>query len=337
LDEAAREKPNEQQERFAVGMIGFVLEHDSKFRAHFLEKVCGLRDLPQTNGWEILVEPAHWGDLVLKHRASNSFVVAEFKIRAKLEEHQNPSMPRFFLPGRNGACDGYGWEIAQFASRENWRQLRYVTVEKKASWEKVRKKQNDLECVHAEWKQFLREDESTESKLEADVYNCLSRFGVAIFVARIMKDKKLANEATQPLAVLIGVLAKFGVKFRPKLLNNVNPEALGFEIHSEEFPEIARNVEAEVSPAGWFGYASDAEFGGPRLSVWLACYNKNTMRMKPAARARIKRAIQDSGLEKTEMGDDGSSVQVLCKAEDSPGDLEWFTKVLTALNEKRLK
>lgn len=66
---------------------------------------------------------------------------------------------------------------------------------------------------------------SKESTLEADVYNCLTRFGVTIFVARIMKDKKLANKATQPLAVLIGVLAKFGIKFRPKLLNNVNPEA----------------------------------------------------------------------------------------------------------------
>ena len=180
----------------------------------------------------------------------------------------------------------------------------------------------------------MREDESTESKLEADVYNCLSRFGVAIFVARIMKDKKLANEATQPLAVLIGVLAKFGVKFRPKLLNNVNPEALGFEIHSEEFPEIARNVEAEVSPAGWFGYASDAEFGGPRLSVWLACYNKNTMRMKPAARARIKRALQKLRFEERQFRDEDGSVNVFCKADDSPGDLEWFTKVLTALNEK---
>src|SRR6184192_2639719 len=132
LDEAAREQRMDQQERFAVGMIGFALEHDSKFVAHFLERICGLKDLPGTNGWKILVEPEDWGDLLLKHTDSSSLVVVEFKIGANLEEHQNPSTERFFLPARNGEGAGYGWCIAQFASRENWRQLRYVTVEKRA-------------------------------------------------------------------------------------------------------------------------------------------------------------------------------------------------------------
>src|SRR5206468_12559718 len=117
------------------------------------------------------------------------------------------------------------------------------------------------------------------------------------------------------------------------LLNNVNSEALGFEIHSKDFPNIAKNIEAEEHPAGWFGYESDVQFGGPRLSIWFSCYDKNTRQTKPAARDRIKRAIQESGLEKTEIGDDGSSVQVFCKPEDTIGDLEWFTKVLGALNE----
>ena len=225
IDDELREKRNKQQERFAVGMIGFTLGHDDKFKAHFLESVCGLKDVPRAGCWEVLVEPESWGDLVLKHRDSSSLVVVEFKIGANLEEHQNPSTERFFLATRTGERAGYGWEIAQFAAREKWRQLRYVTVENKASWSRVRKGVHNLECVHAEWRQFLREDVSKESTLEADVYNCLTRFEVTIFVARIMKDKKLANEATQPLAVLIGVLAKFGIKFRPKLLNNVNPEA----------------------------------------------------------------------------------------------------------------
>jgi hypothetical protein len=324
-----------QQERFAVGMIGFALEHDDKFKAHFLESVCGLKDLPRAGCWEVLVEPESWGDLVLKHRDSSSLVVVEFKIGANLEEHQNPSTERFFLPPRTGERAGYGWEIAQFAARENWRRLRYVTVEKKASWSNVRREDHNLECVHSEWKQFLREDVSTESKLETDVYNCLSRFEVTIFIARIMKDKKLAKEATQPLAILIGVLATFDVEFRTKLLSG-NSEGLGIEIDSKDFPNFAKNIEAEAHPAEWFGYESYAPLG-PRLSVWLSCYDKNTGRIKPAARDRIKRALQKFGFEERQFRDEEGSLNVFCKADDSPGDLEWFTKVLTAVGRIRLK
>ena len=316
-------------------MIGFALEHDSKFRAHFLERVCGLNDLPRTNGWEILVEPENWGDLVLKHRASGSFVVVEFKIGADLEQHQNPSMQRFFAPARNAERSGYGWEIRQTASRDKWVHLRYVTVENSASWDKVGKATSNLVCLPREWRQFLRGDVSEESHIETNVYDCLARFGVTTFVSRRMKEMKLAAQATQLLAILFGVLDKFGVKFRSKLLNIVNSEGLGFEIHSKDFPNIAKNVEAEAHPAGWFGYESYGPLGS-RLSVWFSCYDKNTGRIKPAARDRIKRALQKFGFEGRQFRDEDGSLNVFCKAEASPGDLEWFTKVLAALNEKRL-
>jgi hypothetical protein len=152
LEEGARKKLVEQQERFAVGMIGFALERDSKFRAHFLGRVCGLKDLPGTSSWEILVEPENWGDLVLKHRATSSLLVAEFKIGANLEEHQNPSADHFYLPARNGKKAGYGWEIAQFAKQEKWLHLKYVTVENSASWKKARKVTPDFRCVPGEWR-----------------------------------------------------------------------------------------------------------------------------------------------------------------------------------------
>jgi len=72
MNEAARSQLMVQQERFAVGMIGFAIEHDDKFRAHFLERICDLADLSRTDGWEVLVEPENWGDLVLKHPVSRS-------------------------------------------------------------------------------------------------------------------------------------------------------------------------------------------------------------------------------------------------------------------------
>ncbi len=45
IDDEVREKRMKQQERFAVGMIGFALEHDDKFKAHFLESVCGIKGI----------------------------------------------------------------------------------------------------------------------------------------------------------------------------------------------------------------------------------------------------------------------------------------------------
>ena len=326
----------DQQERFAVGMIGFALGHDVEFRAHFLEKVCGFRDLSRVSDWEILVEPEDWGDLVLKHIASKSFIVTEFKIGANLEGHQNPSEPLFALPSRDGQRAGYGWEINQIAARENWIRLKYLTVEKKASWSKARKENNNLNCVPVEWREFLRADVSQESKLETELYDCLSNFGVSVFVSRTrrMKEMKLANPATQPLAILIGVLGKFGVSFRNKLLNDVNTEAFGFNIDPKDFPNIARIVEPDIkNSAGWFGYESNAP-QGPRLSVWFYCYiDAGIKSIKPVAKARIEDALRKVGFKDSEFRNDGSSINVFCKAEDSTGDMDWFTKVLTALNK----
>src|SRR5256885_16925865 len=107
MHEAARKQLMEQRERFAVGMIGFSVEHDAEFRARFLERVCGLKDQSRTEGWEVFIEPENWGDLILEHPASRLFLVIEFKIGANLEERQNPSMPRFFTRAKNGERAGY--------------------------------------------------------------------------------------------------------------------------------------------------------------------------------------------------------------------------------------
>ena len=329
LNDLERKHRMEQQERFAVGMIGFAVKHDVHFKAHFLDKVCGLMNLSNAEDWEVSVEPENWGDLILKHRPSGTFVVAEFKITAELAEHQNPASPLFDEPAANGQCAGYGWEIARVAKRDGWMQLRYVTLEKKASWPKCRSENRGLMCLAAEWRQFLRTDVSQESSLEADLYDCLSRFGLSIFTSRRMRQMKLANHATEPLPLLAGVLAKFGVDFKAKLLDvGSSAEALGVNIVAKDFPNIARVVEPDEDSAGWFGYESDPP--GPRLSVWFYCYSSTGI--KVGAQQRIQAALRKAGFQNEEFGDDGWSVWVRCMAGDSTGDAEWFTKVLSALN-----
>ena len=96
------------------------------------------------------------------------------------------------------------------------------------------------------------------------------------------------------------------------------------------FPRISRLVSPPGKIAGGFGYESNQPIGS-RLSVWLYCFGANG-RIKPAAQKQIKSALANSGFNKNQIKDDGASIQVFCKAEQSPGDMEWFTKVLTALN-----
>jgi hypothetical protein len=320
----------EQQERFAVGMIGLALSLDREFRAHFLHNICELKDWAAADGWEVLVEPGNWGDLVLEHRVSSSLVVAEFKIDSRLNEHQNPSKRQFTLPPRAGRCAGYGWEIVKNAQREKWTNLRYLTVEKRASWSRIREEHCDLRCIHGEWRQFLRKDVSEESRLETEVYDCLAQFGVPVFTWRRMRHMKLAAHATEPLALLIGVLARFGADFRPKLLDVGQTGAdLGVNIPVKDFPNIARVVEPDGDIAGWFGYQSNPP--GPRLSVEFYCYSPAGIKAGP--RDRIQAALRKAGFQEDEFGDNGYCVVVSRKAEDSAGDAEWFTGVLNALNQ----
>src|SRR5216683_1340523 len=105
MDQESREKHQKQRERFAVGMIAFTMCQDPNFRKHFLERVCRFPpELAGADGWDILVEP-----------------------------HQDPAHEHFNLQAPNGGCAGYGWEIERLP---NWADVRYVTIQNVASWEK---------------------------------------------------------------------------------------------------------------------------------------------------------------------------------------------------------
>ena len=86
-DTQSPQRRQQQKERVAVAMLGFVLKHQTDFRAAFLRAMCG--DEPQESSkWTIELEVAGCGDLAV---SSKSFVaVFELKIDAPLEPHQSP-------------------------------------------------------------------------------------------------------------------------------------------------------------------------------------------------------------------------------------------------------
>jgi hypothetical protein len=316
----------EQHERFAVAMIGLVLDHDEKFRAHFLDRLCGLGNQPDPSGWEVYVEPHNWGDLVLIHRTSLRLVVVEFKIDSPLKDHQNPENPEFSQPADRNTENiaGYGLDIPGFAKREGLTNHRYVTVQKEASWRRVNQT-TALACNAKEWKELLRPDVSRESGLEACLYDSLSRLGVYSFVGRNMNRKKLAAAATEPLALLIGVLQALGVdKFNPKNVN-ASAEWLGVDITRKDLRGLNDLVQPEGNMVGWFGY--EAESTGPRLSVWLYS-TASTVRQVEKRLNAAKRLPGVGGEVKRDVGN--PYVFISLAGTESNDDKEWFQSVLRA-------
>src|SRR5262245_59841 len=105
-DEAADENERKEAERFAVAAIAFAAKHDPSFRRQFWERVSRVKgDPPLCKSPEILVEPAHWADLLIINptKAGRYIYVVECKIGASLGDAQNPGKRAF------GGRRGYGF------------------------------------------------------------------------------------------------------------------------------------------------------------------------------------------------------------------------------------
>jgi hypothetical protein len=318
----------EQKERFAVAMIGLVLQHDASFREHFLKNICGMESDSTDDSWDIAVEPANWGDLVMEQRGGGrprQLLVVEFKIEAELAAHQTPGLAEFVQPGVD-QCEGYGRAISRYANEKNWPLVKYVTVQK-AEKKKHTRPLNDpatsrppIECFESNWNAFVRPE---ESKLEGDLYDCLAGFNLPIFTSRKMKKTTLAAAATKPFALLKSVLAMVEVSCESDLLE-MGQESFGLNLRSEDFPVLANKTASNRPIFGWFGYESDQS--DPRLSVWLYSHEPdNTLAFCAGV---------DGGNEKTKHRHDGKCVNIYLSGEDSTGDLEWFVAVLMQLKDK---
>ncbi len=113
-DAVDKQQRHEERERFAVTAIAFCITHDQQFRNHFVNVIGETQHIAVTR---IEVEPKHWGDLVVV--GDNVVIVLEFKLKALLAEHQDPTRSRF-------ETSGYGAEIAEEYGGKY--QLRYVVV-----------------------------------------------------------------------------------------------------------------------------------------------------------------------------------------------------------------
>ena len=318
------EAKQRQNERFASAMIGFALEHDPVFRKHFLIKLCELPPgVKEDDRWKIWVEPKNWGDLVLCH--PKLILIVELKIKAELDHHQNPEQHEFSSETNGDSCSGYGYEIVQFARSRGVQDAIYVTIEESSSWKSCYRQIKGLECKSKVWNDLVRDDPSKETDLERDVYDTLAALGVGIFIARKMKNEKLASCGTKPFAVLKGVLAQLDLKYdKRRLLDDNIDNSFGFNLRPEDMPQFNDafcNLPEPDALIGWFGYEAEP----PRMSVWL--YH--------CSARKHRQVIQGIVGKSAKVNEQDENSMYIVPDHYTGGDLGWFEKVLLNLRNAR--
>jgi len=316
----------EQRERFAVGMVAFALDHDDWFRRRFLKAICGLDGEPAVEKWTILVEPENWGDLVLKNEALSEFIVVEFKVDSDLQLHQNPEHKEFWSEAASGATNGYGWEIPQHA--QGFKTLRYITVEKALSWRKAARSPARLMCIPRTWRDMAGEAPDKDSHLEAQVYDCMGRFGVASLGSRRLSNMKKTNDVMDAITILAGVLESHGGRFQAQFID-AQADYFGVKLNRKQFPKLAQLVPTTEETVGWIGYENEPR----RLQFWFY-FDRGNPSFATAAES-VKRLLLDAGFtqDRISFAMEGKHFFVYALPDDDyAGDGEWLEKVFSALN-----
>lgn len=318
-DEATRERKHHERERFCVAAIAFCLEHDEAFKAHFLHVMAGLDspDIPS-----VTLEPESWGDLVLEGPC-HVFVI-EFKLGAMLQEHQSPAAPKF-------SEKGYGAKILERFSKSG-KTLRYIVIGKDFPPLRV----EGLECNSVPWPRFLVSDDRPESKMEADLYNCLGYLGASVFLYRHMKNQKLhanAKGAMNIFAMLQHVLDAQGLSPSD---SESGPEFVGVTIKrtsaapGSSVATLMKLVDPPTKSLGWIGYEARDEGKLPFLSVWFYASAPGSS----VVRQRLELVKATVG---GEVRVDQSAVGISLLGDKSNGDAEWFESVLRGIAQAKVK
>jgi len=306
-------------------MLAFAIEYDRQFKAHFFDRYCC--GSPPA-GFDVLIEPDSWGDLILKNDVKHRVFICELKIAASLENKQNPSKEEFWQDG------GYGYSIkSRFAGSK----VTYTTIENDPSWGRALPNNIGLECQPSAWKRLARE--RSKKTLESNLYETLGNLGVHCFnpiIANNMKFGNIARKAVQLpncLNDVIVELRRCDVKCdrpNPSLWIEQGSWSYGSGIPSKPHSNLGRITRAtkkggEQGWMAWFGYEGDPS----RLAVYFYCGNGGTQ----AVAARLRTAFPKIApvVNRTE-----NWVGFYCKPNDSNGDFKWFTSVVGCSHENAL-
>jgi len=336
-DKAADEKERNEAERFAVAAIAFALKHDSSFRRQFWERVCWVKgDPPLCKSPEILLEPAHWADLLIINltKAGRYAYVIECKIRAGLGDAQNPAKRAF------GGQSGYG---SLFCNDERTARCRLRFCVLGRSDLDLRRPLWHLpvKVQQKEWQQIR--DDSQLTPLTEDLFQTLGMLGVQAFPAVGFKPMKvnlnLVSSQTEKLVkVLCEVRRRIGWEegtTSPPWLGIGEGEDgrwwIGVSIKKARHPaskELTQIVMPPERMLAEFGYhQTDERHRAAQLEVWLYCGNK---RRQTIVAARLRTRVAGAHV-KQERDGNWFNVIVSTREHKFAGDSDWFVKVFDAI------
>lgn len=330
LESEQRERKHQERERFAMAALAFCLTHHAPFRQHFLKVVCDI-SRPQSEP-KIGIEDKLWGDLVI--RTNNAIFVIEGKIKAKLQDHQNPTKGRAFWRR------GYGHAILeQFKDHPN---LHYILLgyPKPIALREYR----HIACHRVFWSDLEKDFPAAgdQTDMATDLADCLAELQVDAFYLRKTRTMRISkpNETAKAFDVLRGTLKainasqqyihgewrKDGWEYGSEIRPSRSKEAVALTKLRRAVKPIRREA------VGWFGWQSANLEKGSR-SVWFYCGNE---RIRKVFAERLKNRLKRDYFVTSKIDEDQRkrylSVEPARSANQTTSDQEWFLSVFKVLD-----
>ena len=324
----------QEAERFTAAAIAFAWQHDSEFRHHFWRAICRFPgDPPLSDKAEVFVEPHTWADLLVvnPNKTGRHVYAVELKIKANLDDIQNPTLGEF------GEPKGYGTLLMQ-----NWggkgTALHFVLC----GWPE------NLDLTGLPWRLPIQVEQRQWEHLSAkypqtpmakDLAFTLGALGIGAFPAAEVANMKLKPESSE-LSKACNVLAEVQRRLRwpegkTKKDFNISEGFWWMQVkllpaETQNAQKLAKVLDSPTGRLAWFGYegSDDQPF---ELGVWFYCGSKKRAQKLAHSLSRGRRPWRvDDPFE-----DGGAFVARPNTHKHSlKSDCDWFCDVFRALGVK---
>ena len=329
----------QEQERFTAAAIAFCFAHDDEFCRHFWANICrieGEPDFPESTP-TIEVEPHAWADLLIRGEICGTpFALAiECKVRAELENHQNPLREEF------SQANGYGQFMCSAFKDAGDTKLRYVILGFREPL-KLPDFQPSLgiRISQRQWSDLERN--APMNPLVNDLFDSLGQMGVGEFSMRQFKNMKVTSgleRVCDAVGVIYATIANFNLDTYPVEAGALgdNGSCLGVYIKNKGNREFRHKLLALTQSEGsllfWLGY-ENLPGKVPLRTIWLYCGSK----MRADLLSLLIKS-KDGTVSVTQAEGDGDEPCVVIS--DRPDldqfDVDWFSSKLRLIGDLKVK
>jgi len=326
--EAQIEKKHEQKELFAVAAVAFTMKFEEGFKRQFLKAICGISDVETLEDYKILIQDGDFADLLLFNEKKSEVIVIEFKIDAKLKDHQNfgKEYKKVFWES-----NGYGLQILRSKYRD-YKVLKYIVLLKSQKRDELNLSEasipvNGIQCYSRVWRDLLS---LKETPLMMDLFDCLSQaLNIGELKSRNYMKKQMSKSVCDAVDIY-KILESFTENFKfdkPKADKDGKNVFFGVNIqrNAKGFDLIKKYSSSELIIC-WFGYEHlENDEPSDRNSFWIYGISEDF-------REEVEDLLKKHLGGKNQIQTSGESVIIFPRNELEPvGDIEWFQSVIDTL------